>query len=118
ERLPGRHSGAMRNFPRCAIAHLRRERTTSMRQVPQLVLTPAQNLHRLSFARERFVEPDQADSSSPVLFAKIFPFLLDPMYGPAARRKRFSSIWRQRSCINVWSGRASQAVFVDLASAV
>jgi hypothetical protein len=23
------------------------------------------------------------------------------MYGPAVRRKRFSSIWRMRSCINV-----------------
>src|SRR6202048_2607342 len=27
--------------------------------------------------------------------------ILTLMYGPAARRKRFSSIWRQQSCINV-----------------
>jgi hypothetical protein len=26
---------------------------------------------------------------------------LTRMYGPAVRCKRFSSIWRQRSCINV-----------------
>src|SRR5437588_3832134 len=111
----------MRNFPRCAIAHLRRERTTSMRQVPQLVLTPAQNLHRLSFARERFVEPDQADSSSPVLFAKIFPFLLDPNqnYIPAipphtrggsrSSRTRGGMRWtRQRWARDVIAGRVDE----------
>ena len=34
----------------------------------------------------------------------------DPMYGPAVRRKKISSNWRRRSCINVSGLRLERVV--------
>jgi hypothetical protein len=43
----------------------------------------------------------------------------DPMYGPAVRRKRVSSIWRMRSCINVsglWLERIVLPAIMDISA--
>src|SRR6266404_7340566 len=52
---------------------------------------------------KRLLQHNQGQSGDHVLALSFSGF--DPMYGPAVRCKRFSSIWQMRSCINVCGAR-------------